>query len=138
MRQLYTIPAVLLCILFLGCEEEEISPILTEPATVLEVIYSPAQHGSGVGPTLDITGSGGIGIAITSVSVKEKFAIVFQCPHGKFIIEGGKKHKAKELWGRLKNGQEVTVSYQEIYRTTYENGEPIKRVLVKYQFIDAV
>lgn len=123
----------------IGCEEtrQEESPTLFEDAVVTEVVYSPSRHGSGVGPTLDLTGSGGIGIAITSVDIPEKFAVVFQCQHGKFIVE------RKELWERLKEGQKVTIAYKELYVSVYDDKnkdgqkELVSKKLVKLDFLDA-
>ena len=121
-----------------GCErtKTEYSEVLTEPATVIDLVYTPSRHGSGVGPTFGITGEGDIsvGIAITSVNIPERYAVVFRCKHGKFIIQSA---KAKELWQRLKLNQEVTVSYKEVYRTVYDDKKVVSRVLVKYDFLDA-
>ena len=55
-----------------GCErtKTEYSEVLTEPATVIDLVYMPSRHGSGVGPTFGMTSGGdaSIGIAITSFS----------------------------------------------------------------------
>lgn len=136
MRIARVVVVCLAAILGAGCQKVviEYSDVLTEPATVVDLVFSPSRHGSGVGPTIDLTGEGGIGIAITSVSIPERYAVVFQCPHGKFIIQS---EKAKELWKRLKVGQEVTVTYKEKYRTTYEDEKVVSRILVKYDFLDA-
>lgn len=77
-----------------------------------------------------------LGISFTSVDVEERYAVVFQCQHGKFIIQNDQK-QAKELWNQLKQGQEVTVSYKEEFETTYDDGKPIARKLLKYDFLDA-
>ena len=122
----------------INCKEvkTESSPELTERARVVDVIFQPSNHGSGVGPTFDLTGNGGLGIAITSVDIPEKYAVVFECQHGKFIIQGDQQ-KAKELWQRLKRDQQVTVRYKEVYETTYEDGRALERHLTKYDFVDA-
>ena len=121
-----------------GCErtKTENSEGLTEPATLIDLVYMPSRHGSGVGPTFGMTSGGdaSIGIAITSVDIPERYAVVFRCQHGKFIIQSA---KAKELWQRLKLNQEVTVSYKEVYRTVYDDKKVVSRVLVKYDFLDA-
>lgn len=123
-------------ILFTGCIEvkRESSEILYEKATVADLVYTPSSHGSGISPTIDMNLD--LGISFTSVDVEERYAIVFQCQHGKFIIQNDQK-QAKELWNRLKQGQEVTVSYKEEFETTYDDGKPTARKLLKYDFLDA-
>ena len=138
---------VFLCfmlLVFWGCKynytEMQNSEVLTESATVVDLVYVPSRHGSGVGPTIDLTGGGGMGVAITGVDIPEKYAIVFQCQHGKFIIEND-QGQAKDLWNRLREGQEVVGSYREMYQTRWEKDGNKKRFLerrlVDYDFLDA-
>ncbi len=137
-----------LAITGIGCnqqrEVEEKSDLFYEDAVVSETVYSPSKHGSGtgVGPTFNMDGDIGISITSVSVDVPEKYAVVFKCKHGKFIIEGkGKKYK--ELWGRFESGDSVSVSYKEVYKSTYKDTnddgkeELIKKSLVDYDFLDA-
>ena len=91
-------------------------------------------------------GDVGLGLTFTEVDIPEKYAVVFRCQHGKFIVDSNQE-KAKEMWGRLKTNQEVTVSYQEVYEENYlvnstwwgkeENRTLKSRKLLKYHFIDA-
>ena len=132
------IALALVTLLVTGCKKAvlEYSEVLTEPATVVDLVYTPSLHGGGVGPTFGMSGSGDatLGLAITSVNVPERYAVVFLCQHGKFIIQSA---KAKELWQRLKLNQEVTVSYKEVYRTVYDDNKVVSRALIKYDFLDA-
>ncbi|MAF13341.1 MAG: hypothetical protein CMI53_00405 [Parcubacteria group bacterium] len=92
------------------------------------------MHSTDLSPTIDLDGN--IGLAITSSSVSESWAVVFECEHGKFVIQGAKeKHEA--LWNKLSEGQEVTVQYREEYRVVYEGEEVMSRELVDYDFLDA-
>lgn len=119
--------AVILCLLLAGCWKREVTEIKTEQAMVRDVIYSPSQHGGGVGVGMSM--SGNMVVTSNSVSIPAKYAIVFECQHGKFIVEGtGDKHK--ELWRRLKVGQQVTVSYREVFRV-HKDG---RREFVKFDF----
>ena len=122
-----------------GCADYEHSEEMTEPATVTEVAYVPSQHGTGVGPSFgsDSSGNSTMGIAITSVSISEKYAVVFECQHGKFIVESEKDGDGYKLWQRLKEGQQVTVSYREMYWTKKRNGEIVEKHLVGYDFLNA-
>jgi len=95
-------------IIICGCSEKfmfEESLPLKEEAKVLSMIYTPSYHGSGtgIGPTLNMS-SGGMGIAITSVTihVAEKYAILFQCQHGKFVIECDNDEGRMRIWNELK------------------------------------
>ena len=130
--------------LLTGCKETktELSDILHEDAVVSETVYSPSRHGSDISPTYDLTGDGGVGFAITSVSIPEKYAVVFKCQHGKFIVEGTDKAH-RDLWQRLEEGKKVDVSYKEIYKAVYDDvdgdGEKdlLSRDLVDRDFLDA-
>ena len=121
MKQIFT---ALLFLFVVGCYKTEYSPTLTEPATVSDSIYTPAQHGSAVGPVLNT--SGNAGLAITSVDVPEAYAVVFKCQHGKFIV------KRKDIWEKLQTGDKVVIQYREEYHVTDK-----ERVLHKFDFIDA-
>ena len=122
----------------------ELSDVLNENAIVAETVYSPSRHGSGsgIGPTMDFDGNIGIGISSVSVNIPEKYAVVFKCQHGKFISEGTDQ-RHKDLWQRLIEGQEVTVTYKEIFESTYQDTdgdgkkEVTNRKLIGYDFLDA-
>lgn len=106
MKYLTTILAVLV----VACYTTTRSPLLRESALVVETVYQPSQHGTGVG-----------------------YAVVFRCQHGKFVVEGeGGKYRA--LWEKLAEGDSVTVLYHEVYRE-HDDG---RRELVDHDFIDAV
>ncbi|MFA6466953.1 MAG: hypothetical protein WCV71_03770 [Patescibacteria group bacterium] len=135
-KLLVTSLMMLVMVSFTGCKRTVVqqSGELTESAVVDEVIFSPSSHGSSVGPTM--SGDGGIGIAVTSVSIPEKYAVVFRCQHGKFVVQGTSQ-KYKELWERLIRGQAVTVYYKETYRVVYEGEELLSRELIGYDFLTA-
>jgi hypothetical protein len=138
--------------ILVGCKdtvsEQKLSPELTEKATVADLVYTPSNHGSNINPSVHITSEGdlGLGLTFTEVDIPEKYAVVFQCQHGKFIVQDNQK-KAKELWNRLKTGQEVMVWYNEVYQEDYAvnrtwwgkelSRELIARKLLKYRFNDA-
>jgi hypothetical protein len=127
---------LLSCVTLLGgCTDERIekSTVLTEKAVVADLVYTPAVHGSGVGPTISMKGK--VGLAFTNVDISEAYAVVFQCDHGKFIIND--PTKAKRLWQTLKKDQEVVVSYREVYLATYDGDKLLQRRLEKYEFLDA-
>ena len=139
-------------LLLAGCEysvhEDKMSAELSESAEVADLVYTPANHGANISPTVHMTGEGdlGFGMAFTSVDIPARYAVVFQCQHGKFIIQDDQV-KAKELWGRLKSGQHVTVRYKEVYREEFQvtadwrdrqqSKKLTARKLQRYSFIDA-
>lgn len=121
--------AVLAAALLAGCDSVEYSQDMHERAVVQEVIYSPGSHGSGTGVGMSM--SGNMVVTSTSVSLPKKYAVVFECVHGKFIVEGTDE-KHRELWARLKAGQQVDVTYREVYRL--KDGA---RQLIDYKFLAA-
>ena len=105
-----------------------------EGAEVVDVVFAPSQHGSGTSVAPIIGGNGGVAFGSVDVSVPEKYAVVFRCKHGKFIIEGGTGSTAQGLWGRFQKGDCVQVWYREVYKTIPAEG---KKWLVDYDFRDA-
>lgn len=130
---------LVVCLILISCNgphtRSTVSGVMTEPATVVDLVYTPSSHGDGISPS--ITMDGKLGIQFTSIDVKSKYAVIFECQHGKFIVENN-QDKAKELWGRLHKGQSVTVTYREEYEEQYGEDNHIKgRTLQKYDFLDA-
>jgi len=132
---------------FSSCSDvrKEYSPILAEQATVMNAVYTPRKHDTNVGVTIwsddsgilgiDHSGNFGInlgGVTVSESTVREKFAIVFKCQHGQFVIT------RKSTYEKLKDkvGDTVTVLYREVYRTTYKDKKAVKRVLVDYDFLE--
>lgn len=112
-----------------GCGQIVNSPPMEEKAKVVDVVYLPSQHGSGISPGFST--SGNVTISVTSVDIPQKYAIVFECAHGKFIVEG-ESQKYKNLWNNLHTGDPVIVTYNEQYLVSRET-----RKFLKYHFIDA-
>lgn len=91
-----------------ACTHE--GPRQTEQARVDDLIFSPAQHGTGVGT--GFTPKGRVVTTVTSVDIPAAYAVVFECRHGRFVVQGqDDRHEA--LWGRLRKGQEVLVEFAE-------------------------
>lgn len=131
-----------------GCSGRDIkiekSSVLHEPAVVVDLIYIPSRHGSGTSPQIGFNGDGelSLGLEFTSMNMPEKYGAVFKCQHGNFPVSGPDS-SYQALWSKLSEGDSVDVSYQEIYRNTYEdsngggNKELISSELVDYDFLDA-
>lgn len=110
--------------------EKIYSANMDEPATVEDVIFSPSQHGSGTGVGFSMGGD--VSITSHSVDIAAKYAVVFRCRHGKFIIQG-EGERYKQLWQRMVKGNEVTVTFREVHRQ-YKDG---RKEFIKYNFVDA-
>lgn len=124
MKRRVLLIAALLCT---ACfNERHGGPIEYEAGTVAALSYTPPNHGSGIGYTF--TGRGG-GPTVVSVSTPEEWAVVFRCQHGSFVVDGP---KAKELFGRFKQGDAVEIQYRVIYETVKGQDVP-----VDMDFIDA-
>ncbi|VVB82649.1 Uncharacterised protein [uncultured archaeon] len=119
-----------------GCREYRIeySPVLHEDAKVVDVVYTMNYN-------MD-DGSNSPGIAVVSMNIPEKYAVVFKSQHGKFIVEG-EDERHKNLWSRMQEGEKVDVTYKEKYESVYDDtnkdgtNELVERRLVKYDFLDA-
>lgn len=111
-----------LTVLLGGCMKTEFSQELTEKAEIVEVVYTPSQHGSGISPGFSTKGT--MVTSFTSIDIPEVFAVVFQCEHGKFIV------KRKDVWEKAKIGMQVTVRYREAYKVSGK-----ERRLVEYDFL---
>lgn len=113
---------------------EEYSSLLTENAEVVDLILITSMHGkpSIVNPSTD-NGKMGTCFVSVSVDVPEVYAIILKCEHGGFIF---KSPKIKQLWEGLKKGQEVVVTYREVYENKYSSYKLKNSRLIKYDFID--
>ncbi len=130
---------------------EEHSDVLHEDAKVVKKSYTPKNLRPKVSTKVGGSGSIGIGgdgapgisvggIVLGSELVSEKYEVVFKGQHRTLTVKGSNK-KNKDLYERLKEGQEVNLFYREVYQLKYtkENGQ--KKILEKkvegYEFIDA-
>jgi len=124
--------AIVLTVLLASCEPPvESSPEMTEKAKVVQTIFAPSQHGTSSGTAISLKGK--VSFVSTTVDIPSKYAIVFECEHGKFVIQDeGENSRAHNLWKKLKDGQQVTVRYKEVWQVREQ-----VRHLLKYDFIDA-
>ena len=113
--------ALCFALLIAGCVERHSSAIMTEPATVVDLLYVPSGHGDGTG----ISSKGSV--VFTSMDIPARYGVVFECQHGRFAVEG-----REELWKRMHVGEHVTVSYTEEYEV---DGKTQR--LVGLRFVDA-
>lgn len=109
-----------------GCPRRELSELMTEAATVDDVVTAPAQHGSTSGFT--IKGDYTFG----SVNVPEHYAVVFTCQHGRFMLQGDSGDKVYAVWKKATKGAHVTVTYREKW-DVFKDGT---RQRVGYEFVD--
>jgi hypothetical protein len=125
-----------LVVLATGCKDvrRETSDVLSEPATVVQPIYSPRVHDTSL--DLGFTSGGNISVTPTSINVPEQYGVVFECLHGHFAVVGPDE-KDKNLFLQFRPGAEVTVYYYEVYDVEYKDGEPVHRKLVDYDFLRA-
>lgn len=118
---------VLSVMLIIGCGKLEYSEVMTEPVEVVETVYTPSRHGTGVSPVINMTGGGGTSIAVVSVNLPEKHAVVFKCAHGKFIVD------RKDVWEVSLVGKKGVAHYREVYKIIDNTPH-----LIKYDFIKVV
>lgn len=101
---------ILLCA---GCSKIVYSEPLSEPAEVYDVAYVPSGHGSDL--AVGVSSSGKMTVTPISVDIPERYAVVFKCQHGKFVIDG---ERGKACYEALQRGDKVVVRYSIKYEVT--------------------
>lgn len=123
---------ILLALAACDSARTETSEELVEEAEVVQVIYQPSQTSSSSGTSMDLDLK--VKFHNHTITSPDKFAVVFKCQHGKFVIEDeGKGSRAERLWKKLAQGDKVSIRYKEV-NTTWPDG---RRELQKYEFLDA-
>lgn len=123
-----------------GCKEQtkyEQSDILYEKGKVITTLYNQKHTDSDL--DIGITTGGDLAITPTSVTIPERWGVVFRCEHkNKFPIMG-KDDKYKKLWEKLDEGDSVIISYKEIYKAIYniKTKQILNKEVIDYDFIDA-
>lgn len=114
-----------------GCDmpQTQYSAELTESGTVHDTAFVPKGHGSDTAVGFNTGKGGGVTITPVSITIPERYAVIFKCEHGKFVIDG---NTGKELYKRLERGDSVTIRYREVYRVTRTETN-----LVDLDFVDA-
>lgn len=107
------IVAILLAVFITGCDliqPRPLPPILSETATVADTVYKPGTTSSGF--RLNSHGH----IILTDDSTDPTYAVILDCQHGRFAIEGSDE-RAKGLWSLAapRKGKHVGVKYTEVY-----------------------
>ena len=125
----------LLCVSCLS-EISEYSEEHTEDGSVYDVVYMPSGHSSEVAPGFTMNGD----LTFTSVDINlpERYAVIFKCKHGKFVIDG---NHGKELFQRLEKGDKVTINYLEKHRVIKRKVEDkiiVEDKLMDLDFLDAI
>lgn len=97
-------------LVLVGCVERKNGPELTELGEVYDTCFVPSGHGSQTAVGFNTGKGGGMTITPINVTIPERFAIVFKCQHGKFVIDG---ERGKALYRKLSKGDRVTIRYCE-------------------------
>jgi hypothetical protein len=128
---------MLMVIGLVGCgANREYGGLLTEPGEVYDVAYVPSGHGSDV--AVGFTSKGSTTITPVSITIPERYAVVFKCQHGKFVIDG---ERGESIYKRFNKGDLVTIQYCEVFEVTKErkSGKTVTVTnSVDLHFIDAV
>lgn len=96
-----------------GCPRIVNGPELTEPGQVYDTCFVPAGHGQGMGLGINSDSDGDLVITPHSISmdIPARYAVVFKCQHGKFVIDG---RNGEQLFKRLNKGDDVLIRYCEV------------------------
>lgn len=113
------------------CENEKVkieySEIITEPATVKDLIHTPQKLGIIIYSPVMIWGE----------TTSESYAIVFKLRQKEITVNCTLDTGKMAIWKRLKNGQKVIVEYQEIYKVIYLQGKPVGKDFQGINFVNA-
>lgn len=128
--------AIALAAALCGCDmpKTEYSPTLTEEGEIYDTAYIPAGHGSDTAVGFNTGKGGGVTITPVSIDIPERYAVVFKCQHGKFVIAG---EKAKGLYQRFERGDKCTIEYREVIRVEMKDGKEVSRSVYDLDFLDA-
>lgn len=114
-------------------ERTEYSATLTETGEIYDTAFVPKGHGSDVKMHFDSEGN--VSLTPVTVNIPERYAIVFKCQHGKFVIDGD---KAKGLYNRFNRGDRVIIQYREIIRVHLTDDKETSREVYGLDFLDAI
>ena len=102
-RFVVLILACLAC-LMCGCSRYIEGPEKTEQGEIYDVCFVPEGHGSGMG----FTSKGNM--VFTDTYIPARYAVVFKCEHGKFVIDGD---RGERIYKAFNKGDSVTIHYCE-------------------------
>lgn len=108
-----------------ACDKVEEEPF-EECATVLQTVYAPSQHGTSTG--VDTNGD----VSFSNVDIPSVWGVVFECDHGKFVVQGSSSHYEK-LWHDMKEGARVRLYSNSQFRVRDD-----RRTFVGFDFKRAV
>ena len=133
MKILTTIISLLLCVscgIFPTTKHFTSDP-KTERIVVDDVVYTPATHGGG--SSTGFTLNGDISFSSISINTTAKYAVVFRCVHGKFIVEDS------TIWAHSKERDTGVCIYREMYQCKYRGDHPMEKPqLINYQFMSVI
>jgi hypothetical protein len=126
----------------------EYGQVMHENGTVIQLTYNQRHRGDASGPV--ITGKG-VGLSFADVTIPESYTVVIQSEkHGK-IIRTDDDNDGERLWKNLMLGEDVDITYKDIYQVTYKckfaawgseclpnTIQQVSKVPDGYKFVDAV
>lgn len=104
--------AAIVCSTWTGCIDRQYGSELTEPGEVYDTCFVPKGHGSDVAIGFNSGKDGGITVTPVDIDIPARYAIVFKCQHGKFVIDG---ERGETLYKALSKGDQVTIRYCEVF-----------------------
>lgn len=115
-----------------GCElpQNKYGEELTEKAIVFDLCFVPKGHGSDTALGFNMGKGGGLTITPVDIHIPARYAVIFQCQHGKFVID---EKRGESLYKTLSKGESVTIRYCEKIRTYKGKSE-----IIGLHFIDAI
>lgn len=109
MRYKNIIALTILSVALYGClPETKMGEQLKEDGEVYDTCFIPKGHGSDT--AIGFNTSGDISVTPINIDIPARYAIVFKCQHGKFVIDGD---RGEALYKKLSKGDIVKIKYCE-------------------------
>jgi hypothetical protein len=100
---------LLLAGICVGCRKESYGPELQESGEVYDLCFVPKGHGSDT--AVGFNSEGHVTVTPIDIKIPPRFAVVFKCQHGKFVVDG---ERGQSLYNQLNKGDAVTIRYCEV------------------------
>lgn len=85
---------------------------MTEAGEIYDTCFVPQGHASDTAIGYNTGKGGGVTLTPVNVDIPARYAVVFKCQHGKFVIEG---EQGQALYKQFNRGDEVTIHYCEVF-----------------------
>ncbi len=113
-----------------ACSKTTYGPTLEEAGEIYDTCFVPKGHGSDVAIGYNAGKGGGLTVTPVDITIPARYAVVFKCQHGKFVIDG---ERGMDVYKKFDKGDKVTIRYCEVFEVTKDSTNA-----VDLHFIEAI